>query len=199
LQTTNVGDLFEDAVVRRVDPVIGLTLELPTSPKPSAGFAHISNVSDDRVEKLEKKFRPSQKVRARVVGHWGLEGLTTVSLKPSVVEQKLLTYDDVIPGMEVRGTVVSVEDWGARLQLSDSIRAICPLAHMSEVALSKPSPKFQVGFCSLSISGCYESVGRGFGLVMVVPLLFASLTGGVARLIEFLHYVKSCAVLNLKA
>lgn len=146
-QTTSVGDLFEDAAVRRVDAVIGLTLELPTSPKPSAGFAHISNVSDDRVEKLEKKFRPGQKVRARVVGHWGLEGLATVSLKPSVVEQKLLTYDDVIPGMEVRGTVVSVEDWGARLQLSDSIRAICPLAHMSEVALSKRSPKFQVGFC----------------------------------------------------
>ena len=62
---------MQDAIVRRVDPGLGVLLELRQGEQPSskaaqqngahkggaapiAGYAHISAVSDKRVEKLEK-------------------------------------------------------------------------------------------------------------------------------------------------
>jgi len=57
-----VGTVFEDAVVRRVDPGLGVVLRLPSSgdgdaAAPAAGFAHISALSDTRIDKVEKASR----------------------------------------------------------------------------------------------------------------------------------------------
>lgn len=52
-----VGTVFVDARVRRVEPGFGVLLELPGGVgkgQPSAGFAHVSNLTDDRLEKVEK-------------------------------------------------------------------------------------------------------------------------------------------------
>lgn len=52
-----VGTVFVDARVRRVEPGFGVLLELPGGAgkgQPSAGFAHVSNLTDDRLEKVEK-------------------------------------------------------------------------------------------------------------------------------------------------
>lgn len=52
-----VGTVFEDARVRRVDPGLGVLLELPGGAgkgQPAAGFAHVSNLTDGRLEKVEK-------------------------------------------------------------------------------------------------------------------------------------------------
>jgi rRNA biogenesis protein RRP5 len=40
--------------------------------------------ADEHVDKLEKRFKVGNKVRARVVGHRALDGVANVSLKPSV-------------------------------------------------------------------------------------------------------------------
>ncbi len=40
--------------MRRVSPNLGLALELPTEPSPRAGFAHVSNILDNKSDKLEK-------------------------------------------------------------------------------------------------------------------------------------------------
>lgn len=52
-----LAQVFEDAVVRRVDESLGLLCELPSSPGTAAltpGYAHISSVADDKVELLAK-------------------------------------------------------------------------------------------------------------------------------------------------
>ena len=66
---------LQDAVIRRVDPGLGVLLELRQGEQPSskaaqqngaskdgaapvAGYAHISALSDKRVDKLEKVDRP---------------------------------------------------------------------------------------------------------------------------------------------
>ncbi len=46
--------MLQDATVRRVSPNLGLALELPTEPSPRAGFAHVSNILDNKSDKLEK-------------------------------------------------------------------------------------------------------------------------------------------------
>jgi hypothetical protein len=44
----------------------------------------------------------------------------------------------------VKGLIVQVEEWGVLLKLSDSIKALCPLAHLSDAPRSKISAKFVV-------------------------------------------------------
>ena len=72
--TITPGAVYEDAIVRRVDPAVGVLLELPGKrlARASVGYCHISDAADDRVDKLERRFRVGKTVRARVVGRRGL-------------------------------------------------------------------------------------------------------------------------------
>ena len=60
------------------------------------------------------------------------------------MKQSLLSCSDIQSGAVVRGEIISVEDFGAFVKLSDGVKALCPLQHMSEFQIAKPSPKFQV-------------------------------------------------------
>ena len=44
-------------------------------------FEQISNVSDEHITKLEKKYTVGKKVQARVIGHRVMDALSIVSLK----------------------------------------------------------------------------------------------------------------------
>ncbi|KAL3684900.1 hypothetical protein R1sor_002922 [Riccia sorocarpa] len=140
-----IGDAFTDAVVRRVDQTLGLLIELPSKPSPSAAYVHISNVSDGHIDKLEKKFTEGRRVKARVIGYRIMDGLAIASLKTSVLQQMIVSLADVRPGMPVNATVVAVEPFGAIAQIGEALKGLCPLQHMSEFQRSTPSPKFQVG------------------------------------------------------
>lgn len=141
----NIGKVYENAVVRRVDPTIGLLVELPLKGGAAAGYVHISNASDQHIEKLQKKFKEGKLVKGRVIGLRLIDGLAVVTLKESKVKQDLLGYEDVKAGMTVLGEVTSVEQFGAFVKLSDGLKALCPLQHMSEFQRVKPSAKFQIG------------------------------------------------------
>jgi rRNA biogenesis protein RRP5 len=143
-----MGQVFEAAEVRRVDPGLGLLLDLDPLPgsKPLApGYAHLSALSDDRLASVEAKFRAGQVVRARVVGFRPVDGLAVVSLKPSVVDQSLLSVADVAPGARVGGTVVRSDEAGVVVQLAPGVRAHVPPAHVSDVASAKAHRKFKEG------------------------------------------------------
>lgn len=65
-------------------------LSLACSPPP--GYCHISNVSDERVPKLEAAFKVgSSSVRCRVIGFRLVDGMATLSAKKAVVEQQVRT------------------------------------------------------------------------------------------------------------
>lgn len=79
-------------------------------------------------------------------GNWKeMDGLAVVTLKDSKVKQRLLSCADVQPGMTVQGEITTVEHFGAFVKLSDGVKALCPLQHMSEFQRTKPSVKFKVG------------------------------------------------------
>lgn len=51
----------------------------------------------------------------------------------------------------MRAKVVTVEPFGAIVQFSSGVKALCPLPHMSELDnVVKPPKKFKVPFCSSS-------------------------------------------------
>ena len=103
---------LQEAIVKRVDNVLGAILDLPLPPSsdtPSTaaaptplmtavGFAHISDVADKRVDRLDKHLRVNSTARARVMGARPFEGLAVVSLKPSLVDRAIEGIRDLSPG-----------------------------------------------------------------------------------------------------
>ena len=141
------GAVYEDAIVRRVDPAVGVLLELPgnATSRASVGYCHISDAADDRVDKLERRFRVGKTVRARVVGRRALDGVAVVSCRPSTLDQPFLSLDELAPGMDVRGEVVAVEPYGAVVKLAPGVKALCPPHHVSDVPGRVTSSKVREG------------------------------------------------------
>ena len=68
-------------------------------------------------------------------------------LQASAFEGSVFTHSDVKPGMLVKAKVLAVENFGAIVQFSSGVKALCPLPHMSEFDIVKPDKKFKVWFC----------------------------------------------------
>ena len=96
------GTSYDAAIVRRVDANVGVLLELPPSGAAAAptddesrmgkqsysppkgaclGYVHISDATDDHIERLEKKFKVGATVRSRVIGRRVVDGVATASCK----------------------------------------------------------------------------------------------------------------------
>lgn len=122
---------MQDVTVARVDPGLGVLLEAAKAIPPTAGYAHISQLADERVEKADKKFRPGQVVKARVLGSRPMDGLATLTLQPSAVNAQFATAAEAAPGAIVSGTILSVEEYGLLVSLTQTIR--CALSHMLDM------------------------------------------------------------------
>ena len=128
-----MGQVVDNAIVRRVDRGHGVLLELPAASvagededgsdsesesdsddadsdpeslaakakaaraaakakkaRGTAAYVHISNVADDTTESLSAKFQVGTTHKCRVMDFQAIDGLVTVSLKPSVVEGDLI-------------------------------------------------------------------------------------------------------------
>ena len=106
----STGSIFDNAVITRVDPNVGVSLQISKGGKKGsiAGYAHVSHLSDDHVEKVEKKYKVGKQVKVRVIGHRLLDAVANVSLKRSVLEQPFLSLEELVPGMIVKGEVLAL-------------------------------------------------------------------------------------------
>ncbi|KAG0474022.1 hypothetical protein HPP92_015879, partial [Vanilla planifolia] len=138
------GEIYDNSHVLRIDGKYGLLLNIPSSPEHTPAYVHQSDVADEEVNLL-KKFKVGDLARLRVLGIRNLEGLAIGTLKISAFGGDIFTHSDIKPGMLVKAKVIAVEPFGALVQLASSIKALCPLRHMSEFARVKPSKKFQIG------------------------------------------------------
>ncbi|AAG51058.1 rRNA biogenesis protein, putative, 3' partial; 75505-85642, partial [Arabidopsis thaliana] len=138
------GDIFDEAKVVRIDKS-GLLLELPSKPTPTPAYVSTYDAAGDEVTKLEKKFKEGNHIRVRVLGLKQMEGLAVGTLKESAFEGPVFTHSDVKPGMVTKAKVISVDTFGAIVQFSGGLKAMCPLRHMSEFEVTKPRKKFKVG------------------------------------------------------
>ncbi|KAK7278792.1 hypothetical protein RJT34_23828 [Clitoria ternatea] len=140
-----IGDIYEESKVVRVDTGSGLLLEVPSIPEPTPAFVSISDIAEEKTQKLEKKYKEGNHVRVRILGLRHLEGIAIGVLKASAFEEAVFSHSDVKPGMVVKAKILSVESFGAIVQIPGGVKALCPLRHMSELEISKPGKKFKVG------------------------------------------------------
>lgn len=70
-------------------------------------------------------YRVGQKVKGRIIGARPLDGLSVLSLKPTVVEQQVASISEVKPGSLMTGTITSIADYGMLVALAPGIRCTC--------------------------------------------------------------------------
>jgi rRNA biogenesis protein RRP5 len=97
------------------------------------------------VEKFGKRHKEGSVHKARVLSTNSIDGLAQLSLQQSVWDIQFLRASDIKPGMLVTGTVASVEPFGMLVNLTDTIKVLCPPEHLSDVKLKRPENKFKKG------------------------------------------------------
>ncbi|THY90587.1 nucleic acid-binding protein [Aureobasidium pullulans] len=146
------SSIVEDAQVVHVEPAMGLFLKLSGSSNP--GFAHISRISDKKIDNLSEtigQYKLESTHRARVLGFNPIDAVYNVSLEQKILDQPFLRIEDVEVGQIVKATVMKIilgakGVTGVLVQLADGIDGLVPESHMSDVKLQHPEKKFREGF-----------------------------------------------------
>ena len=142
-----ISTIVESAKVVKVAQSQGAFFDLGI--KDVVGFAHISRLSDDKVDILSEEagdFKLDSKHKARVVGYNALDGLFQLSLEKKVLDQPFLRIEDIKPGEVVKGKVhkLIADKTGATavlVRLADGITGLVPEMHLVDVRLQHPERK----------------------------------------------------------
>ena len=146
-----LSTIVEKATVVKVDANGGLFMDLGI--KGVRGFAHISKISDTKIETLlesEGPYKVGSSHKARVIGYNALDGLFIVSLNPIVISQPFLRVEDVKVGQVVKGTIekmiVSGKGvTGLVITLAEGVSGMVNETHFADVKLQHPERKFKEG------------------------------------------------------
>ncbi|EFJ44854.1 rRNA processing protein Rrp5/programmed cell death protein 11 [Volvox carteri f. nagariensis] len=141
-----LGSVFPEAEVVRLDAAggPGLLLRMEGLPEgPVAGYCHVSNaleekkVAKEAVAAMAEKYKVGTKLPARVIGYRLLDGMASVTVRPSQVNAAVLSFTDLTPGMLVAGTVISVPDRDGDgpllVQIAEGVKGLVPPLHASEL------------------------------------------------------------------
>ncbi|TKA23532.1 hypothetical protein B0A50_07110 [Salinomyces thailandicus] len=152
-----LSSIVNDARVTGVLPERGLFLTLPPAngEKPAQAFAHISQVSDERVDVLQSSaglHEIDSTHKVRVISYNHIDDLHYVSLKKSTLDQVYLRLEDLEVGKIITGTIERLilggktGIQGLLVKVSEGITGLVPDMHLSDVALQYPERKFREGF-----------------------------------------------------
>ncbi|KAI8342777.1 hypothetical protein BC941DRAFT_368731 [Chlamydoabsidia padenii] len=140
------GTILEKVTVVRVTP-IGVVVSIDGLNN-LTGFVHISQLSDERIAALSHKsgdYVVGTTHRARVLSYNPVDGVLSLTTKPSVLKDSYLKYSDVIVGEVVQGTVDKLTSHGLVVKLSSRINGFVPTNHLADVKLSRPELKYKAG------------------------------------------------------
>ncbi|GLI68751.1 hypothetical protein VaNZ11_013243 [Volvox africanus] len=140
-----LGSVFEDAEVMRIDGGMGMLLKLEGLPEGAAvGYCNVINALEERVpaeelvKEINARFKAGMKLRARVIGYRLLDGMANLTVRPGEVDAVVLSHADLVPGMFISGTVLSVPDRDGdgvlRVEVAKGIIGAVPKLHASEIS-----------------------------------------------------------------
>ena len=146
-----LSDIVPDAVVSKVDPGMGLYLSLDHGD--FEGFAHISSLSDKKIDEIAETTGPYKvgtSHKARITGYSAFDDLFLLSLQESVLSRPFLRLEDVKVGQVVKGKIqkLLISEHGVNgilVDLTEGITGLVPRIHMSDAQLQHPERKFREG------------------------------------------------------
>jgi len=145
-----ISSIVPEATVIRVEPGLGIYLALPEG---VVGFAHISRLSDQKVDSISETsgtFKTGSQHTVRITDFNPVDGLYLVSLQQSVLDQPFLRVQDVPVGGIVKGHIEKLligpsGVQGIIVNLAQGVSGLVPQTHMSDVNLQHPERKFREG------------------------------------------------------
>lgn len=146
-----ISTIIESAKVVKVQSGHGAFFDLGV--RDVSGFAHISRLSDDKVDILSEDagaFKLDSKHKARIIGYNEMDGLFQLSLEPKILDQAFIRIEDIKAGEVVKGKVhkLIADKKGATavlVHLAEGITGLVPEMHLADVALQHPDRKFREG------------------------------------------------------
>ena len=151
LDVLPLSSIVEEVTVRKVEP--GVCLFVSIGLKGVAGYVHISQVKDGKIDTLSESSGP-YKVgsvhRGRVIGYNSLDGVYVLSLQQSILEQPYLRIEDLVVGEVVKGKIEKIivnatGVGGVLVKLSEGISGLVPETHLADVQLLHPEKRFKEG------------------------------------------------------
>ncbi|KAL1892020.1 rRNA biogenesis protein rrp5 [Ceratocystis pirilliformis] len=146
-----ISTFVNEAVVKHVETEMGLFMDIGQTG--FRGFAHISAVSDEKVDALFESSGPYQidsKHKARITSYNAMDGMFQLSLQPAVLARQYLRMEDVPIGAIVDCTVENVPVGpdgvtGVVAKISPGIVGFIIAKHLADVELQNPEKKFRPG------------------------------------------------------
>ncbi|XP_065187378.1 protein RRP5 homolog isoform X2 [Sycon ciliatum] len=138
-----LGGIVEEAAVKHVEENVGVVIKMTDAGM--HGFVHISNLSDDHLEKIGKRHKTGTVHKCRILGFNSLDGLASASMQQSILDRPFLGLKDVVLGTSMKVEVISIETSGVVVAVSDHLRGFIPLMHLADIPLKKPGKKFREG------------------------------------------------------
>ncbi|XP_052773378.1 protein RRP5 homolog [Mya arenaria] len=108
-------------------------------------YAQLHNLSDKKIENVALAFKPGTTHRSRILGFYPMENLVIVTLKRSVVDEKLMSITDIHPGELIECTVKELKPKGIVVEMGYRVSGFIPSIHLADVTLTHPEEKFKVG------------------------------------------------------
>ena len=142
---TGLGTKYEDAHIVRVDPGLGVILALNSEAKEFAQV-HISRLSDEKITKIIAPYRINSVHSCRIIDYDPFAAIAIASMAPSCLNQQFLSIENIPIGSVVRGEVsVITPGLGILVALSERIRALCPMIHLTETQSQDALKSYRLG------------------------------------------------------
>ena len=112
------------------------------------GLVPEMHLADIHLQHPEKKFREGLSVTARVLSVDLDKRQIRMTLKKTLVNTDAAawsSFDNLAPGMQAPGTLVSILSSGAVVQFYGSVRGFLPVSEMSESFIQDPKQHFRTG------------------------------------------------------
>ncbi|KAK7751330.1 rRNA biogenesis protein rrp5 [Diatrype stigma] len=148
IEDVPVGEVVDGEIEKLIinqDGVSGLLVKLAEG---IVGYVPEMHLSDVRLQHPEKKFREGLKVKARVLSTNPAKRQIRLTLKKTLVNSEaalIKSFEDLVIGMQVPGTIVNVLSNGAVVQFYGPLRGFLPVSEMSEAYIRDPKEHFRVG------------------------------------------------------
>lgn len=141
--STSIGTKFEEAKIVRVDPGLGVILALDSE---NVAQVHISRLSDEKITKITAPFRVNTLHPCRIIDYDPFAAISIASMAPSTLNQQFLTIESIPIGSVVRGEVTTITPGlGILVNLSERIRALCPINHLTETQSQDALKSYRIG------------------------------------------------------
>lgn len=124
-----VGQVVEKARILQVDSDTGFLIDIPYDMMRLPGYVDKSMVDDALVKQmdLDSSSLKGSNLKIRVTGFRPIDGLLVACSKKGILSS-CFTYEDLMVGALVEGTVAEVEDGKASLvKLAEGVRGFVPL------------------------------------------------------------------------